>query len=164
MLSQHKARIEVTEANESSAEVTLEMSSQHKARTEGWLKTSQKILKKMPEYDRTYIMAAIKEYAKYNLAKSQIVKYNAVRSRRLSRNQRQITQFIVIIAGSLTFAMVPQLLAKQSGRGPLAISAGLVGGGLASFYAHSSATKVLVGIKLKKETQNTRQAILDKKN
>ncbi|WP_315788306.1 hypothetical protein [Fischerella sp. JS2] len=140
------------------------ISSKRRARLEHWLKTSQTILKKMPEYDRIYIMTAIEEYAKHDLAKSQIAKYNAVCDRRLSRNQRQITQFIVIIAGSLIFAMVPQLLAKQAGRGPLAISAGLVGGGLASFYAHANATKVLVGIKLKKDTQNTRKAILEKKN
>lgn len=141
-----------------------EIHPQRKDRIERWLKISPRILLRMPDYDRAYMMAAIQEYAKHNLAKSQITKYDAIRSRRLSRNQRQITQFIVIIAGSLTFSIAPQLLAKQAGRGPMAISAGLVGGGLASFYAHANATKVLTGIKLKQNTQKTRAAILDNKN
>ncbi len=64
----------------------------------------------------------------------------------------------------MTFSIAPQLLAKQAGRGLLALSAGLLGGGLASFYAHTNATKALTGIKLKKSTQNTRQAIVDNKN
>ncbi|AVH68239.1 MULTISPECIES: hypothetical protein [Nostoc cyanobionts] len=132
-----------------------------KDRLERWLKISPRILFRMPDFDRANIIAAIKEYAEYNLANSQIAKYDAVRSRRLSRNNRQITQFIVILAGALTFSVAPQLLAKQAGRGPWAISAGLLGGGLASFYAHSNATKVLTGIKLKNSTQNTRKTILD---
>ncbi len=140
-----------------------EIPSKRKDRLERWLKIPARILSRMPDYDRADIIAAIKEYAKYNLANSQIAKYDAVRSRRLSRNHRQITQFIVILGGSLTFAVAPQLLAKQAGRGPWAISAGLLGGGLASFYAHSNATKVLTGIKLKNSTQNTRKAILDNK-
>ncbi|MGF1979763.1 MAG: hypothetical protein RMY30_029835 [Nostoc sp. CmiSLP01] len=141
-----------------------EIPSQSKNRRDRWLKIPPKILLRVPDFDRAYIMAAIEEYAKHNLAKSQIAKYDAVRSRRLSRNQRQITQFIVVLAGSLTFSVAPQLLAKQAGRGPWAISAGLLGGGLASFYAHTSATKVLTGIKLKKNTQSTRKAILQNKN
>lgn len=131
----------------------------HKERCDRWLKISPKTFLRLPESDRTYIMAAIQEYAKHNLAKLQVAKYNAVRSRRLSHNQRQITQFIVILAGSLTFSVAPQLLAKQAGRGAWAISAGLVGGGLASYYAHSNATKVLTGIKLKKDTESTQEAI-----
>lgn len=142
----------------------FEIPPQRRDRLERWLKILPRMLLRMPDYDRAYMMTAIEEYAKHNLAKSQINKYDAVRSRRLSRNQRQITQFIVIIAGALTFSVAPQLLAKQAGRGSLAISAGLLGGGLASFYAHSNATKVLTGIKLKQNTQNTRKAILDNKN
>ncbi|MBO3458992.1 hypothetical protein G7B40_010240 [Aetokthonos hydrillicola Thurmond2011] len=141
-----------------------EIPPKRKARLEHWRKIPQTILKQMPGYDRVQIMAAIEEYAEHNLAKSQIAKYNAVRDRRLSRNQRQIAQFIVIIAGSLTLSIVPQLLAKQAGRGPLAISAGLIGGGVASFYAHANASKVLVGMKLKTETENTRKSILNQKH
>ncbi|MEH1788514.1 hypothetical protein [Nostoc sp.] len=133
-------------------------------RLERWLKIPPRTLLRTPDYDRANIIAAIKEYAKCNLANSQIAKYDAVRSRRLSRNHRQITQFVVIIAGSLTFSVAPQLLAKQVGRGTWAISAGLLGGGLASFYAHSNATKVLTGIKLKNSTKNTRKAILGRNN
>ncbi|QKQ73474.1 hypothetical protein [Nostoc sp. TCL240-02] len=144
--------------------MTAKISPKRIERLERWLKIMPRTLLRMPDYDRANIIAAIKEYAKFNLANSQIAKYDAVRSRRLSRNQRQITQFIVILAGSLTFSVAPQLLAKQAGRGPWAISAGLLGGGLASFYAHSNATKVLTGIKLKNSTQNNRKAILERKN
>ncbi|KYC40409.1 hypothetical protein WA1_26725 [Scytonema hofmannii PCC 7110] len=138
-----------------------ELSPKSKARLKAWLKLPLKIIQRLPDRDRADMKAAIEKYAKLNLARSQISKYNTIRSLRLGRDRRQITQFIVILAGSLTFSVAPQLLAKQVGRGPMAISAGLLGGGLASFYAHANATKVLTGIKLKNQTQNTRKAIAD---
>ncbi|MEC4815895.1 MAG: hypothetical protein SAK29_21875 [Scytonema sp. PMC 1069.18] len=139
-----------------------DMSPKRKARLEAWLRLPWKIIQRLPDRDLADMKAAIEKYAQFNLARSQISKYDSIRSRRLGRNQRQMTQLIVILAGSLTFSVVPQLLAKQAGRGPMAISAGLLGGGLASFYAHANATKVLTGIKLKNQTQNTRKAIADK--
>ncbi|MUG99475.1 hypothetical protein F7734_47200 [Scytonema sp. UIC 10036] len=140
-----------------------DMSPKRKARLEAWLRLPLKIFQRIPDRDRADMKAAIEKYAKLNLARSQISKYDSIRSHRLGRDRRQITQFIVVLAGSLTFSVAPQLLAKQSGRGPIAISAGLLGGGLASFYAHANATKVLTGIKLKNQTQNTRKAIAEQK-
>jgi hypothetical protein len=128
-----------------------------------WCKLPKLVFQAISNYDRAYIIAAIQEYGKYSLAKSQIAKYDAVRNKRLSRNQQQIAQFIVILAGSLTFSVAPQLLAKQAGRGYFSISAGLVGGGLASYYAHKNATNVLIGAKLKKATENTQRAIMERK-
>ena len=127
-------------------------------RLDVWRKLSPNIIEKLPERDLAYMKAAIEKSAKLELAKSQIAKYDSIRSHRLGGNQRQITQIIVILTGALTFATVPQLLAKQAGRGALSISAGLIGGAVATFFAHENATKVLAGIKLKNQTKSSRKA------
>lgn len=117
---------------------------------------------RVPSPDRSYMMAEVERDGKQELARSRMAEFNAARDRRLSKDKENIATIVVVVVGALTFSVAPQLLSSQSGRGSIAVSAGLAGGAAASFFAHASATKVLTGLKLKQGSAQARKALVEK--
>ncbi|MBW4619379.1 MAG: hypothetical protein KME17_08475 [Cyanosarcina radialis HA8281-LM2] len=128
-------------------------------RIDRWLQIDPKILRQLPPDVLAYIMAAVEKHGKQTLARERLTAFNAKRSRRLPADREQRLKMVVTCAGALTFSIAPQMLASQAGRGPLAFSAGILGGAAASFFAHDNATKVLLKSKLKQSVKQARQAI-----
>lgn len=126
---------------------------------EEWGKLSPELIIGMPQTDQQSIINKVRLLGRKRMAESRITEFNSVRSNRLPENKKALSKMIVTLVGALTLSIAPQLIAQQTGRGPMAISIGFIGGGVASFFAHNSAKKVLVGIKLKHRYRQARANI-----
>lgn len=143
---------------------SAKMSTKRRNRLNVWRNLTAEMMRRLPENIRNYIIAELEADARNQLANERVSFFKSVGKRRLSPTQQSFTTILSVVVGAVTFSIAPQLIANQSGRGPLAISAGLVGGGAASFFVHANATKALTDQKLKNSTQQTRKAILEQQN
>lgn len=141
-----------------------ENNANYRNRRDRWREIDPKLLKQLPADDQGYILAEIKKDGRQQLAKERMAAFESICSRRLTADKEGLTTIIVVFIGAFTFSVAPQLIASQAGRGPLAVSAGLLGGAAASFFAHDSATRTLTELKLKHSTQQARKAIVKKQN
>jgi hypothetical protein len=129
------------------------------SRYDRWRMLSAEDIKGLPIEDQKYILAAVEEHGKQHLKKQRQAKFNSIKKGRLPEDKENLSIFIVTFCGALTFSIAPHLLGSQAGRGAWAISAGIIGGGAASYFAHTNASRVLTGLKLKNSTKQAYQSI-----
>ena len=135
-----------------------------RSRLNTWRQTRIPLMNQLPPNYREQIMATMDEDGRQQLKSDRLAELQSICLRRLSPDKENLTTIIVTFIGALTFSVAPQLIASQAGRGPLAMSAGLVGGAAASFFAHSNATRTLTEMKLKNSTEQARKTIIQKQS
>jgi hypothetical protein len=130
-----------------------------RSRLDTWRQTKTPLINQLPQNYREYILATMDKDGREQLKNDRLAEFQSICSRCLSPDKENLTTFI----GALTFSVAPQLIASQAGRSPLAMSAGLVGGAAASFFAHSNAIRTLK-MKLKNSTKQIRKTIIQKQS
>jgi hypothetical protein len=124
-----------------------------------WRNLPMDFIDRIPPDVRAEMTVEVEKQAKLDLAETRVIAMAPIVRQKRSHEMENITRVIAVAVGALTFSLAPQLLASQAGRGPLVFSAGLLGGGYASYLLHDRASRVCTGIRNKQSYEQKRRDI-----
>jgi hypothetical protein len=122
-----------------------------------WMHQSSRVLEQVPDDNYAYMEAAVVDLGKQNWEEQQS---NLLKKQSVSKIPTEYHKFIRLgaaVIGAVTFSIAPTWLIRQTGRGVLADSMGLVGGGIAGYVVHDLAVQAIVGYSLKRRYLRNRK-------
>ncbi|MBW4596194.1 MAG: hypothetical protein KME46_25650 [Brasilonema angustatum HA4187-MV1] len=119
-----------------------------------WLNHQPEQIERLAHSDKPEIKQFLSQQADAELAQARTDDLSH-KARQCNKSTKNLIKTIVIFVGALTFSAAPQLLASGAARGPLAISAGILGGGAATFFVEELGVK---GVTKKRRRHNSLSA------